>query len=614
MKKIVLVFFIISSISFSQVKFDADFESGNLNTATTLDSINYTVTTKTDIGGRWFYFRITGVENKFISVKVITSDVKRAMYSYDNKIFERFTAAESPATNNFQKTYEKDTVFVAYYTPYNYSYLLEKIDEWNESNYVSVDTIGFTDRNYPIHEIILTDPFTPDEEKEHVWIHSRTHPGETPASWHFDGIVQKLLEENNVIDHYRKKLVFHLIPFTNPEGVYFGRSRTNFDGIDVESNWNQPEDLTSTEVKILKQRMHEINNEKILKVFLNLHSQASPYCTFWIHTAASTSANFYRREYQFSNLNTSDNPYFMQSDYRESALQSKFPEGWLWALHGEEVMALTYETPYDRYSSNVWVTNENLFELGHRTVYAISEYLEISHPHWILLDNKDAAVTNGWTVSTNGKEFYSDNYLSASGGIGNNKVSFQTEMLEPGGYDVYGWWPSASNQASNSRFLIEGGGSEILNEQNQKTNGGQWNYLTEISLNKTGPISITISDESANGNIAVDAFRIIYKGEVTGIENANVNPADFVLYQNYPNPFNPTTTIKFSLAETDFVELRVFNPLGETVATIIKQELSAGLHNVIFDSNAYPYLSSGVYYYSLTTGNKSITKGMVLLK
>ena len=200
--------------------------------------------------------------------------------------------------------------------------------------------------------------------KYRVWIHARTHPGETPSSWHFDGIVQKLLSDDEVISYYRQKVIFYLIPFTNPDGVYYGRSRTNYSGIDVESNWNKTEAQTSKEVKILKQRMTQINSEKVLSVFNNLHSQAAPYCTFWIHTPGSTSPRFYRREYQFSNLNTSDNPYFVPGDYSESDLQAYFPEGWLWSNHGEQVMALTYETPYDQYSSDVWVTNSNLFEIG----------------------------------------------------------------------------------------------------------------------------------------------------------------------------------------------------------------------------------------------------------
>jgi murein tripeptide amidase MpaA len=290
----------------------------------------------------------------------------------------------------FQKTFTEDSVYVAYYTPYNYSFLQERLAEWKLNSFTKIDTLGITDKGLPIQQITITDPSVPNANKQRVWIHARTHPGETPSSWHFDGIVQKLLSNDDVISYYRQNVIFYLIPFTNPDGVYYGRSRTNFSGIDVERDWNKSELETCKEVKILKQRMTQINSEKVLSVFNNLHSQAAPYCTFWIHTSASTSATFYRREYQYSNLNTSDNPYFDPGDFEESTLQPYFPEGWLWANHGEQVMALTYETPYDKYSTDIWVTNSNLMELGNRNVYAIAEYLELSHPKWYILDNKNA--------------------------------------------------------------------------------------------------------------------------------------------------------------------------------------------------------------------------------
>lgn len=602
---------LFSSISFSQVAFDANFESGNINTVSTTDSINYTVTTKTDIGGRWFYFRITGVKNRFIRVTITTSDVNRPMYSYNNRNFTRFTASESPTLRMFQKTFTEDTVYVAYYTPYNYSYLQERIEEWKQNQFVKVDTLGITDKNFPIQQITITDPSIPDTNKHRVWIHARTHPGETPSSWHFDGIVQKLLSSDEVISYYRQKVIFYLIPLTNPDGVYYGRSRTNFSGVDVESNWDKPDAETCKEVKILKQRMSAINSEKVLEVFNNLHSQAVSYCTFWIHTASSTSARFYRRQYQFANLNTSDNPYFVPTDYSESNLLSKFPEGWLWNNHGEQVLALTYETPYDKYSTGTWVTNENLIEIGQRNVYAIAEYLEISHPKWYILDNKNAIATGNWNIDTTGLEFYSDNFLTAPIGNSNSTIEYRTQTLAPGIYDIYGWWPSNSSYSYSTRFAINSGGNEILIDKTQRTNGGQWNFLSEATLNSNGTISIKMSNNTT-GVVAADAFRIIYRGPISSLEE-EAAPKDFILYQNYPNPFNAQTTIRFSLNNASKVQLKIFNSVGELVETLVDQEIGSGTHEVIFDTQKNN-LASGVYIYQLRVNDNIATMKLMLLK
>ena len=608
---LLLIFLTMQIPIFSQTTFDANFESGNINTVTTTDSINYTVTTISDIGGRWFYFRIRGVKNKFIRVTITSTDVNRPMYSYNNRDFTRFTASESPSLRMFQKTFTEDSVYVAYYTPYNYSYLQERLAEWNLSALTKIDTLGMTDKGFPIQQITITDPVIPNEGKHRVWIHARTHPGETPSSWHFDGLVQKLLSDDEVISFYRQKIIFYLIPFTNPDGVYYGRSRTNFSGIDVESNWNKPETQTSTEVKILKQRMAQINSEQVLSVFNNLHSQAASYCTFWIHTPVSTSPRFYRKEYQFTNLNTSDNPYFVPGDYSESTLQAYFPEGWLWSNHGEQVMALTYETPYDKYSTGIWVDNSNLMELGYRNVYAIAEYLELSHPKWYILDNKDAVAAGSWSTDTTGLEFYSDNFYTSQIGNGTSTLEYTATNLISGIYDVYGWWPSNSAYSYSTRFTINAEGNETIIDKTQKTNGGQWNFLSDAILLSNGNISIKMSNNTT-GIVAADAFRIIYRGPVLSV-NDKIIPKEFTLYQNYPNPFNAQTTIRFDLKSQTKVQLRIFNTVGELVEILVDQELGSGSHEVIFDTN-HNNLASGIYYYNLQTDRSSQTKGMILLR
>jgi len=202
MKLFISLLLLLPQIIYSQIKFDADFESGNLNTVSTSDSINFTVTTVEDIYDRWFYFRITGVKEKFIRVNIsykYSNSVDRPMYSYDDREYIRFTESEAPQRNMFQKTFEQDTVYVAYYMPYNFSYMQERLAEWEESDYVILDTLGFTDHNLPMQEMILTDRSEPDENNLRVWIHARTHPGETPSLWHFDGIVQTLLKDDDVI-------------------------------------------------------------------------------------------------------------------------------------------------------------------------------------------------------------------------------------------------------------------------------------------------------------------------------------------------------------------------------------------------------------------------------
>ncbi len=609
MKFHIILFLFLTSVSFSQIKFDADFESGNLASVSTSDSTYFEITTIEDIGGRWFYYRISGVKDRLIKVKVTNSDVNRPMYSYDNNNFERFTESEAPSKNYFEKIFSEDTVYVAYYTPYTYSYLQGRIGDWQNSEFVKIDTLGFTEHNFPLQEIVLTDTSVPDSNKFRVWIHARTHPGETPSSWHFDGIMQELLKDDEVIDYYRKNIIFYLYPFNNPEGVYYGRSRTNYYGVDQERQWNKSDAETASAVLLLKNRMKEINSDKVLSVALNLHSQASSRPTFWIHKAGSTSNYFYRREYQFSNLAISDLPYFIQSDYDESNLRSYFPEGFMWDNYGDKILALTYETPYDHYSNGEWVTNENLFEFGSTTVYGIAEYLELSTPKRTIIDNKDA-TKDFWETSELGVDFYGDNFNYITAGTGENKISYNSGDIGIGVFDVYAWWTAHSENASNTKFELITTRNTTVVEKSQKKNGGQWNLLTQVPVRNATGITVVISDD-ANGTVVADAIRIVYRGPIVSVDDELI-VTNFELFQNYPNPFNPSTTIRFKLNKSENIKLRIFNSIGELVETLVDGDLNIGTHEVIFNSSNN--LSSGIYYYQLSSETFSQTKGMILLK
>jgi hypothetical protein len=79
-------------------------------------------------------------------------------------------------------------------------------------------------------------------------------------------------------------------------------------------------------------------------------------------------------------------------------------------------------------------------------------------------------------------------------------------------------------------------------------------------------------------------------------DHENMIPTKINLDQNYPNPFNPSTTIRYSLPERSHVTLRVYNPLGQVVKTMINNEEEAGYHQIVLYKGS---LSSGVYFYRL---------------
>ena len=98
----------------------------------------------------------------------------------------------------------------------------------------------------------------------------------------------------------------------------------------------------------------------------------------------------------------------------------------------------------------------------------------------------------------------------------------------------------------------------------------------------------------------------------TGVEEIdNLIPNSYKLSQNYPNPFNPTTNIEFSIPNSEYVSIKVYDVLGNVVADLANQNFAAGNYSVDFNASS---LTSGIYIYSITAGNFISTKKMMLIK
>ncbi len=99
----------------------------------------------------------------------------------------------------------------------------------------------------------------------------------------------------------------------------------------------------------------------------------------------------------------------------------------------------------------------------------------------------------------------------------------------------------------------------------------------------------------------------------TGIDNSfnTTNPEEYFLKNNYPNPFNPSTIIEYSIPREEFVVMKVFNVMGQEVATLKNEIQRAGNYKIQFDAAE---LSSGIYFYKLTAGNFHRVKKMLLLR
>jgi len=165
-------------------------------------------------------------------------------------------------------------------------------------------------------------------------------------------------------------------------------------------------------------------------------------------------------------------------------------------------------------------------------------------------------------------------------------------------------WSTASESDASSFEIVRNDEALIRIPANNSATGGNYSWVDNTVQNGQaytyGLYLVDLNDSRS------------FLSETNAAPHANIGTvSEYALYQNYPNPFNPETQIAFDLVEEQFVTLKVMNLLGQEVATIANDNFSAGRHVVNFNGSD---LTSGVYLYTLTAGDFSAAKKLVLLK
>ena len=459
----------------AQVRFDAGFEAGSLGRVERLDSTTVVtapgdtvphlsfivhghfdpdnpVDTDLAANANWYYFRMTGVKGKQIYLTLPDNGVARSSYSYDGRNWDHLPLAESER-HRIGKRFTRDTVFLALYIPYTYTYLQTRIAEWHSRPGVTVDTIGFSHEGRPLQLLHITDPSVPAQQKLRLWVHGRQHPSESPASYLVDGLVDYLTEDSPEGRSLRQQIDAYVLPFANPDGVVKGLSRSNALGVNQEINFARSEDSTVVEVQAIKRTLERLTAERPFDVALNSHSQLAESATFWMHRGRSTSPAFLRKQWTYTGLTCSFNPCIRPEDMNFSDMAARYAEGWFWAHAGEQTLALTVETTYSCYSfdrDGLWADNDNIRAFGRRTLQAVVEYAGRSLPGRYLIETPEK-MKAGWRRFTDDSRSYlgSDAWQAERAGA---RVSYRTDELPAGRYDLYRFVPGVCLEPSVSHL------------------------------------------------------------------------------------------------------------------------------------------------------------------
>lgn len=264
---------------------------------------------------------------------------------------------------------------------------------------------------------------------------------------------------------------------------------------------------------------------------------------------------------------------------------------------------------------NIQPTNNSGLNAILRFYYDESEIGSIPESNLTLFKSPGGA-TNTWN-GVGGTVNTSENYVELSG-ISDFSYWTLGDFSNPLPVELVAFNAFANNGLVKLTWTAA---SEINNrgwEIERKSSETEWAKVgfVEGSGNSTQSISYSFVDKLVTfGYYSYRLKQIDFDGTFAYSNVVEVDlgagPIDFALNQNYPNPFNPTTVISFDLPQNEFVNLSIYNILGEKVATLINSHMEQGRYKKEFDAS---HLTSGIYIYRLTAGKVVLTKKMLLTK
>jgi hypothetical protein len=191
-------------------------------------------------------------------------------------------------------------------------------------------------------------------------------------------------------------------------------------------------------------------------------------------------------------------------------------------------------------------------------------------------------------------------------------------------WSTFTWTKSSSHPSIRYKWKIRKYGTSTEVSCNSNNNGSDSvitlrNSLLDSIAMGFGGISDTISCIwrvfSYNGMDSLSSqnqYLVYLIRHVIGIKIISSSvPGEFNLFENYPNPFNPSTKIRYDLPKGCFVEIVLYDVLGNIVETLVNEKQRPGTYEVTFNGEKY---ASGIYFYKITAGGFTNVKKMVLLK
>jgi murein tripeptide amidase MpaA len=263
---------------------NSQFDSGNIEVVSASSPDEIQLTIKKDNQSdfyQWFHFKLH--TKAYVNHTIYINDLAKSAYpdgwkdyqavaSYDRNEWFRVDTSFDGERLTIDFTPEHTSVYFAYFAPYSYEQHLNLIAQAQMYYDCEHELLGTTIDGREINLLVIGEP---DAGKNTVWITARQHPGETMAEWLMEGLLRRLLDED---DGTARALlndnVFYIVPNMNPDGSARGHLRTNAVGTNLNREWASPSLEKSPEVYYVLNKMAETG----VDLFLDIHGdEALPY-------------------------------------------------------------------------------------------------------------------------------------------------------------------------------------------------------------------------------------------------------------------------------------------------------------------------------------------------
>ena len=324
--------------------------------------------------------------------------------------------------------------------------------------------------------------------------------------------------------------------------------------------------------------LHSQEERKVLvEVFTNSHCSLCPAAHNIIDNYLAgpngdkISYVYYHMIYPYS-----DDPLYWQSQAGSDARDNYYnpvaatPQGWFDGIH--------------QGSSSGWTSSLN-------------NLVSTQSPLKIILDG-----------SRSSNQFYINAELTRTGSIADNDLVIHFLVVEDLFFDGRN---SVSNHKHVMRKMLPTPDGQTFSIDLNETK----DFAQTIDLDPiwdADSLKIVVFVQSIASKTIYQSETINYNDLVVSVDSdSELQPKEIILEQNYPNPFNPSTTIEYQIPSDGFVSLTVYNTIGQEVSALVNKNQTAGKYSITFSGEKLP---SGLYFYTIRTGDLIETRKMILLK